>query len=103
MKTTTAVIIYLSFPLLLFWWGWFDWWVAFPCTVALAVVFWKVVSFEKPISSPKILYTSVLVCFVLAFVWTYLAGVGGFRPQHFDYFKHNLIINNLVRYEWPVC
>jgi hypothetical protein len=102
MKTTTAVLVYLSFPLLLFWWGWFDCWVAFPCTIALAMVFRKVIGFEKPISPPKILYSSLLVCFVLAFIWTYLAGVGGFRPQHFDYFKHNLVINNLVRYEWPV-
>jgi len=102
MKTTTAVLVYLSFPLLAFWWGWFDWWVALPCTLAVAAVFWKVIGFEKPISPPKIRYTSLLICFALAFVWTYLAGVGGFRPQHFDYFKHNLIFNNLVRYDWPV-
>jgi hypothetical protein len=102
MKTTTAVIIYLSFPLLLFWWGWFDWWVALPCTAALAVFFWKEVGYEKPISPPQLSYSSLFICFVLAFVWTYLAGVGGFRPQHFDYFKHNLIVNNLVRYDWPV-
>jgi hypothetical protein len=31
-----------------------------------------------------------------------LAGVGGFRPQHFDYYKHNLILNNLVLFDWPV-
>lgn len=102
MKTITLVLVYLSFPLLLFWWGWFDWWMALPCTIALAVVFKKVIGFETPISPPKTLYSSLLVCFALTFVWTYLAGVGGFRPQHFDYFKHNLVINNLVRYEWPV-
>lgn len=102
MKTTTPILIYLSFPLLIFWWGWFDWWMALPCTIALAVVFRKVIGFEKPISPPKTLYSSFLVCFALAFVWTYLSGVGSFRPQHFDYFKHNLVINNLVRYEWPV-
>lgn len=102
MKTTTAVLVYLSFPLLLFWWGWFDWWVALPCTVALATVFWKTVGYKKPISPPQLSYSSLPICFALALVWTYLAGVGGFRPQHFDYFKHNLIFNNLVRYEWPV-
>lgn len=102
MKTTAAVLVYLSFPLLLFWWGWFDGWVALPCTIALAAVFGKAIGFNKPISLPKISYSSLFVCFSLAFIWTYLAGVGGFRPQHFDYFKHNLIINNLVRYEWPV-
>jgi len=102
MKTTTAVLVYISFPLLLFWWGWFDWWVALPCTVALAAFFGKAVGFGKPLSPPKIPYSSLLICFAIAFVWTYLAGVGGFRPQHFDYFKHNLIVNNLVRYEWPV-
>ncbi|MEZ4901825.1 MAG: hypothetical protein R2822_08735 [Spirosomataceae bacterium] len=35
-------------------------------------------------------------------MWAYLAGIGGFRPQHFDYFKHNLLLNNLIRFDWPV-
>ena len=105
MKTALAVLLYLTFPLLLFWWGWFSPWVALVSTVALVglmspfyptiVSFWK----EKP---TKTSILALFYCGIAAFVWTYLAGVGGFRPQHFDYYKHNLVLNNLVRYSWPV-
>ena len=43
-----------------------------------------------------------IILLILALAWTYLSGVGDFRPQQFDYFKHNLIFNNLVRFDWPV-
>lgn len=105
MKTALAVLLYLTFPLLLFGWGWFSPWVALVSTVALVglmrpfyptiVSFWK----EKP---TKTSILALFYCGIAAFVWTYLAGVGGFRPQHFDYYKHNLVLNNLVRYSWPV-
>lgn len=105
MKTALAVLLYLAFPLLLFWWGWFSPWVALVSTVALAGLllpfyptvasFWN----EKP---TKTSILALFYCGIAAFVWTYLAGVGGFRPQHFDYYKHNLVLNNLVRYSWPV-
>lgn len=105
MKTALAVLLYLTFPLLLFWWGWFSPWVALVSTVALVglmrpfyptiVSFWK----EKP---TKTSILALFYCGIAAFAWTYLAGVGGFRPQHFDYYKHNLVLNNLVRYSWPV-
>ena len=105
MKTALAVLLYLTFPLLLFWWGWFSPWVALISTVAFVGLlfpfypviasFWK----EKPTKTSLL---ALFYCGIAAFVWTYLAGVGGFRPQHFDYYKHNLVLNNLVRYSWPV-
>ena len=105
MKTALAILLYLTFPLLLFWWGWFSPWVALVSTIALVGLlyqfypaiasFWK----EKP---TKTSLWALFYCGIAAFVWTYLAGVGGFRPQHFDYYKHNLVLNNLVRYSWPV-
>lgn len=117
MKTSTVALLYLTFPLLIFWWGWFEWWVALPCSLALGGAFWHIhtnggkTSFVKPIinwqpfaqmGAGKATILPFFICFGLALIWTYLGGVGGFRPQHFDYFKHNLIINNLVRYDWPV-
>jgi hypothetical protein len=94
------IICYLALPLILFWAGWFSVWVALPAIVAFI---WLVFGQFRllSIASPTDVSAS-LGCILLAFVWVYLAGVGGFRPQHFDYFKHNLIFNNLVVYDWPV-
>lgn len=105
MKTALAVLLYLTFPLLLFWWGWFSPCVALAGIVALVGLLFPFYPTVASFWKKKITKASLLpffYCGIAAFVWTYLAGVGGFRPQHFDYYKHNLIINNLVRYSWPV-
>lgn len=109
---TTAVLLYLFLPVCLFWWGWFEWWIALPCTAILGGLLAVALPPFKLSYSRNFLYfkspqgilfiKSVVVGLILSFGWTYLSGVGGFRPQHFDYFKHNLLINNLIRYSWPV-
>lgn len=96
-----CILGYLTLPLFIFWWGWFGWWIALPATVALVWWLWVVGSGVSTFyHSLPASHGAVLV--LLAFGWAYLAGVGGFRPQHFDYFKHNLVLNNLVRLAWPV-
>lgn len=109
-----AVIIgYLALPVAVFWCGWFEWWVAVVCLLATVYLFWvgygRIV--EGCILTKNIHQTSnrsgsgirhQISYISIAFVWTYLAGVGGFRPQHFDYYKHNLILNNLVLFDWPI-
>lgn len=105
MKTVALILLYLSLPLFIFWWGWFEWWVALPPTVAslyFLFQFGRSLGLSSQLSFSRQAITPLLICLLLAFIWTYLAGVGGFRPQHFDYYKHNLIFNNLVRYDWPV-
>ncbi|AEI51589.1 hypothetical protein [Runella slithyformis] len=105
MKTVALILLYLSLPLLLFWWGWFAWWVALPSTLALLYfffAFWQTYAVSLRFSLPHKALIPLWSCLLLALVWTYLAGVGGFRPQHFDYYKHNLIFNNLIRHGPPV-
>ncbi|TAG64940.1 MAG: hypothetical protein EAZ26_10815, partial [Runella slithyformis] len=117
-------LVYLAIPVVIFWCGWFRWWVSLCAVLALVGLVWFGWKFETQTRSETVRHPCVVKNYAqrfsfptfhfslptfhfsfllfLAFVWTYLAGVGGFRPQHFDYFKHNLIINNLVRYNWPV-
>jgi len=102
VKLPQLLLLYLVFPLLIFWWGWFAWWVALPCTLGLTIVLISIL--QRFPSSPLTFHApkTWLLYTLLAFGWTYLAGVGGFQPQHFDYFKHNLILNNLIQFDWPV-
>ena len=39
---------------------------------------------------------------MMALVWTFLAGVGGFIPQSTDYLKHNLVFHDLISLAWPI-
>ena len=179
--TKNLIYVYLTLPIFIFWWGWFAWWVALPCSYILMCSVFQLFSnyFQKadcksatkPVqianlneldkadyksatisaqianldeqhkadykSTTKtaqianldehdkadcksatmtaqitnldelkavqlITHISPLITITLAFLWTYFSGIGDFRPQHFDYYKHNLIINNLVRLDWPV-
>ncbi len=100
------IVGYLALPVVVFWCGWFEWWVV--ATGLLVVGTDAVLDFkfskneaqQRPNQKLYILHHTSYI--IIAFIWTYLAGVGGFRPQHFDYYKHNLILNNLVLFDWPV-
>lgn len=112
LRIPQLILAYLALPVVIFWWGWFDSWVL---GVGVVTVGWWI--WAKGFSTTRLWHEErgllksffhfplppfyFLLC-MLALAWTYWGGVGGFRPQHFDYFKHNLILNNLVRYEWPV-
>ncbi len=109
---SAAIIGYLALPVVVFWCGWFAWWIVATgllVTCLLVVGTDSVLDFkfskneaqQRPNQKLYIINHSLYI--LIAFVWTYLAGVGGFRPQHFDYYKHNLILNNLVLFDWPVC
>ncbi len=123
IKRDISIILYLSLPICIFWWSWFAWWVALPCTIGLAYVILQsktqnkklgiggttltkwfniniLTSIMPPIPSKST--NNHFFFFTLAFFLTYFSGIGGFRPQHFDYYKHNLILNNLVLFDWPV-
>jgi len=39
---------------------------------------------------------------VVAFVVTGMSGIGGLGVQYWDYYKHNAILDFLIRFRWPV-
>lgn len=100
MRYKSLIYGYLILPIIVFWWGWFNVWVAVFATVGLFIFLKE--DFKTSIFNDNVNFKTLIVCALTAFVWTYLSGIGGFRPQHFDYHKHNLLINNLVRFDWPV-
>jgi hypothetical protein len=102
------IVIYVSIPVFIFWAGWFNGFVAFAAITAWFFWFWSLFLDKWPYAKkPKLhsatsMLKNILICTLLAVFWAYLAGVGNFRPQHFDYYKHNLIFNNLTWLQWPV-
>ena len=119
--TKNLIYVYLTLPIFVFWWGWFAWWVTLPCSFVLIYALFQYLSnyfqnvdYKSTTMTAQITnlnelkavqlitHISPLITITLAFLWTYFSGIGGFRPQHFDYYKHNLIINNLVRLDWPI-
>ena len=44
---------------------------------------------------------TLMVCGVVALLWTGLSGAGGMGLQNGDYLKHNAILKTLILFDWP--
>lgn len=94
---------YLLLPNLIFLATWLRPVIGIPaaviCALGAARLIWssRGLEFRPRLSRPAF-------CFVLglAFFWTVMGGVGGVVPQSSDYYKHNLLVNDLVHSIWPV-
>ena len=97
---THLTIGYLALPLLLFLFGWLELYYAVPLValLVLLLVRWggDISAVVRP--DPR----TVLLCGLIALLWTSLSGAGGVGLQNFDYQKHNAMLKALTLSEWPV-
>ena len=105
MKTSSLykfTYIYLAIPLLLFLLNWLDYGWAVVFGGAFCFAFYKVYSSIKSDDVEILSYNSLLVVIGIATVWSFLAGIGYFYHQPFDYHFRNAVFRDLINYEWPV-
>ncbi len=95
-------IIYAGLPLLIFLLGWLKPYFAM---IAALLLIWAVYAgyFKNCngftfISDRKIIWLLIAI----AFVWCWLAGLGGFWYQSWDHNCRNAIFRDLINYSWPV-
>ena len=93
-------LIYLALPMLIFQFGWLKAVYALPlATITVLLLIWwggEIKSKFKP--SRK----ALIICGIIALLWTATSGVGGIGYQAFDWPKHNMILKGMVFSEWPV-
>lgn len=98
-----VVYIYLSLPLFIFLLGWTDygWGILLSLLTALALL--KVYIGISTMANKELTNTSASgVLLLLALIWCFLAGIGYFYYQSFDYHFRNAVFRDLINYEWPV-
>lgn len=97
-----ATLIYLALPVAIFALGWLKLPFALIVLVCLVVgiLFKGKYGEENPVTAP---IWSLLLLAAGCVGICLLAGVGGFGYQDGDYFKHNAIVADLYRREWPVA
>ncbi|MDE6849208.1 MAG: hypothetical protein K2J44_07660, partial [Ruminococcus sp.] len=97
--------LYLAIPFLIFIFGWFKLPIAvISAGIVIAGLYFAfryapktdISQFSKE-NIPKI-----LMIVIVAFIWVYMSGIGGFAFQNFDHMWRNAILKNLVEYEWPI-
>lgn len=94
---------YLVLPSLVFLLTWVRPWIGLPVGLVVSVTFALFLRQNSPGETrPKLSVGSWTFILALAFIFTLLAGIGGFVPQATDYEKHNLAFHDLMEQSWPV-
>jgi hypothetical protein len=99
-------VLYLAFPLLIFFAGWF-WWPYALCLVLVLVasVGKAVIGMRREAGSQELPAGAIGQALVIAAVTIgvlYFSGVGGFGFQRSDWEKHTAMLTELSRRPWPV-
>lgn len=96
--------LYLIIPNLIFIIGWCNTPTAIVCSLVLiyGLYFVSKNAPELWVPSSRKERILLLVAFFIAFLWAYLAGIGGFSFQNFDHSYRNEIFELLADREWPV-
>lgn len=106
VRITFACYVYMYIGIFLFFLGWVKFFWAVPALALLAFSLWKhwktlrsSHGMDKLFVHPAMLVAAGLFCLALCT----LAGQGAFFAQTGDWEKHNMVLNDLVAYHWPVC
>ena len=100
---TACSVLYVSVPVIIFFYGWLNVYVALPVSlifIAFMLCVYRELKrdFTGINSSPKFwLFMIVLLC-----TWVLLSGIGGFGYQNYDFVARNPIYHDLCNYDWPV-
>ncbi|MCD7796925.1 MAG: hypothetical protein LUG95_04795 [Clostridiales bacterium] len=97
------IIILLELPIVIFFLSWLN---IFVGVAASALLIFADCLVLKNKTSGKMILTvekkKLLILFVVALIWCWLGGTGGFFYQYLDYNWRNAIFHDLINYDWPV-
>jgi hypothetical protein len=95
--------LYLAVPLIIFSIGWLKIIFAIFFVAALAFGIWKAnqdFEFQAEKTSDSIKF--FLISLLIASVWVYFSGIGGYTFQNWDFEARNAVFHDLINHNWPV-
>lgn len=105
-RLITATFAYMLLPWLIFLAGWFrpvlGWTLFLVTLVAFSLIIRQIIFTTQNASHLVLTRIQVLSVILVSLGITYISGSGEFFWQDFDYYKHNLVFNDLVNKQWPV-
>lgn len=102
---SVSTYLYLYIPIVLFLIFWIKPYLSIPTLVLLGVVLYKSFDLKRKNNGLEvsfIFFLSMLLLFILILIWCIYSGQGGFNTQYYDWQKHNVILNDLIKIKWPV-
>ena len=114
--STTAALIYLWVPVILFFAFWLKPWIGLPLIAVFLYVCLKLIRTSNRNGCEAGKYAAaeqagifasgnrmwLLAILAVLFLWCILSGQGGFVNQAYDWWKHNAILRDLINMDWPV-
>lgn len=99
--------IYLTLPFILFLFGWVRLTVAIPLAIILLFTLYKLLltnyqpsnTNHQPSTSHK---PSTIYWLLLTTFWLLLSGIGGYAFQNWDHNWRNVVLRDLMNFDWPV-
>lgn len=99
-----AAYVYLALPMLVFFAGWLNYGAAFALILLTGVCLYKICAETGKTENAGWRLPKRFLFFltVVATIWCFLAGIGYFYYQSFDYHFRNAVFRDLINYSWPV-
>ncbi len=96
-------ILYLTLPFILFLFGWVRLTIAIPLALILIFTLYKLLftNYQLPSSLFPLSSTTIYWLLLTAF-WLLLSGIGGYTFQNWDHNWRNVVLRDLMNFDWPV-
>ena len=102
-KIRKYCLIYITLPVIIFLLGWIRPQYSILATVMLLFSVYTIFKQKKsPVKNLQLSYKMLVVLCLIALVWCFLAGQGGYYYQSPDYDCRNAIFRDLINFKWPV-
>lgn len=93
--------LYLILPFFFFLFGWVRLAVAIPIALIFVFVLYKLFFTDRPISAFHFSLSNIY-WFLTIILWLLLSGVGGYAFQNWDHNWRNVVLLDLMNFDWPV-
>ena len=94
--------IYLTFPFILFLFGWVRLTIAIPLALILFVAIYKLLITHHQSPSTTNYQPSTIYWLLATGIWLLLSGIGGYTFQNWDHNWRNVVFRDLMNFDWPV-
>jgi len=97
--------IYLTLPFILFLFGWVRLTIAIPLAIIIFFTLWQLI--KRPSTTHYSLFTihwslSTVHWLLITVLWLLLSGIGGYAFQNWDHNWRNVVLRDLMNFNWPV-
>lgn len=101
----TLTLLYALIPIVIFFIGWLRPIYSIPATIVLiysALVHIKLNEKRTGFTELKVDWKKTVLIALVAFIWVYCSGIGGYTNQEWDHHARNAIFYDLLTFDWPI-